>query len=135
MTIDLSKLRGIHIYLELLLPDHREIIRRLARNEIIWEFNKMLLIDENYDKMFDAYFDMALDKEVMGGQQSFVIRQVNDDAVIGMTRLYEISERDKLATIGYTCIFLPYGEKFITKNASCCYCNIFLKHGNLIVQN
>ena len=102
MTIDLSKLRGIHIYLELLLPDHREIIRRLARNEIIWEFNKMLLIDENYDKMFDAYFDMALDKEVMGGQQSFVIRQVNDDAVIGMTRLYEISERDKLATIGYT---------------------------------
>ena len=102
MTIDLSNLRGIHIYLELLLPDHREIIRRLARNEIIWEFNKMLLIDENYDKMFDAYFDMALDKEVMGGQQSFVIRQVNDDAVIGMTRLYEISERDKLATIGYT---------------------------------
>ena len=38
----------------------------------------------------------------MGGQQSFVIRQVKDDAVIGMTRLYEISEKDKLATIGYT---------------------------------
>ena len=102
MMIDISKLRGRHVYLELLLPDHRDIIRQLASDERIWEFNKMLLIDENYDKMFDAYFDMALDKQVMGGQQSFVIRQVKDDAVIGMTRLYEISEKDKLATIGYT---------------------------------
>jgi N-acetyltransferase len=102
MIIDISKLKGRHVYLELLLPEHRDIIRQHARNERIWEFNKMLLIDENYDKMFDAYFDMALDKQVMGGQQSFVIRQVKDDTVIGMTRLYEISEKDKLATIGYT---------------------------------
>ena len=90
------------MYLELLLPGHCDIIRQLAMNERIWEFNKMLLIDENYDKMFDAYFNMALDKQVMGGQQSFVIRQAKDDRVIGMTRLYEISEKDKLATIGYT---------------------------------
>ena len=102
MTIDISKLRGKHVFLQLLLPDHRDIIRHLARDERIWEFNKMLLIDEHYDTMFDAYFDMALDKTVMGGQQSFVIRQVKDDAIIGMTRLYEISEKDKLATIGYT---------------------------------
>jgi N-acetyltransferase len=102
MIIDISKLRGRHIYLELLSPEHRDTIRQLARDERIWEFNKMLLIDENYDRMFDSYFDVALDKEVMGGQQSFVIRQVKDDAVIGMTRLYEFSEKDKLATIGYT---------------------------------
>jgi len=102
MNIDISKLKGRHVYLELLLPGHHNIIRTLARDERIWEFNKMLLIDENYDKMFDAYFDVALDKQVMGGQRSFVIRQVKDNAVIGMTRLYEISEKDKLATIGYT---------------------------------
>ena len=102
MMIDISKLRGRHVYLEMLLPGHRDIIRQLASDERIWEFNKMLLIDENYDKMFDAYFDTALDKQVMGGQQSFVIRQLKDDRVIGMTRLYEISEKDKLATIGYT---------------------------------
>ncbi|MEP7373316.1 MAG: GNAT family protein [Chitinophagaceae bacterium] len=102
MNLDISKLKGRHIYLELLLPGHRDIIRQLARDERIWEFNKMLLIDESYDKMFDAYFDMALDRQAMSGQQSFVIRQVKDDAVIGMTRLYEISEKDKLATIGYT---------------------------------
>lgn len=102
MTIDISKLKGKHVYLELLLPEHRDIIRQLARDERIWEFNKMLLIDENYDQMFDAYFEIALDKHVMSGQQSFVIRQVRDNAVVGMTRLYEISEKDKLATIGYT---------------------------------
>jgi len=102
MNIDILRLRGRHVYLEMLLPGHRDIIRPLARDERIWEFNKMLLIDENYDKMFDAYFNMALDKLVMGGQQSFVIRQVTDNSVIGMTRLYEISEKDKLATIGYT---------------------------------
>jgi N-acetyltransferase len=102
MNIDISQLRGRHVYLELLLPEHRDIIRQLATDERIWEFNKMLLIDEDYDKMFDAYFDSALDKTVLGGQQSFVIRQVKDDTVIGMTRLYEISEKNKLATIGYT---------------------------------
>ena len=102
MTMDISKLRGKHVFLQLLLPDHRDTIRELARDERIWEFNKMLLIDEHYDKMFDAYFDIALDEKVMGGQQSFVIRQVKDDTIIGMTRLYEISEKDKLATIGYT---------------------------------
>jgi len=102
MTIDISKLRGSHVYLELLLPEHRGSIRQLATDERIWEFNKMLLIDENYDKMFDAYFDSALDKTALGGQQSFVIRQIEDDAMIGMTRLYEVSEKNKLATIGYT---------------------------------
>ena len=35
------------MYLELLLPDHRDIIRQFAMDERIWEFNKMLLIDEN----------------------------------------------------------------------------------------
>ena len=102
MNIDIPKLKGRHIYFELLLPEHREIIRQLARDERIWEFNKMLLIDENYDKTFDAFFEKALDKHSMGGQHSFVIKLVKDDAVIGMTRLYEFSEKDKLATIGYT---------------------------------
>ena len=92
--------------MELLLPDHRDVIRLLAHNELIWEFNKMLLIDSNYDKMFDAYFDTALDKKAMGGQQSFVIRQVKDQAVIGMTRLYEINQKDRSAMIGYTW-FIP----------------------------
>jgi len=102
MTIDTSQLAGKHVYLELLSPGHREIIRPLARDERIWEFNKMLLVDDRFDKMYDDYFDAAMDKEAMGGQHSFVIRCTKDEAIIGMTRLYEIRHKDKSATIGYT---------------------------------
>jgi len=102
MTIDTSQLAGKHVYLELLSPGHREIIRPLARDERIWEFNKMLLVDDRYDKMYDDYFDTAMNKEAMGGQHTFVIRSTGDQAIIGMTRLYEINQRDKSATIGYT---------------------------------
>ena len=76
LNIDTSKLKGRHVFLELLLPAHRDIIRPLARDERIWEFNKMLLIDDNFDKMYDDYFNTALDKQLMGGQQSFVIRRI-----------------------------------------------------------
>jgi RimJ/RimL family protein N-acetyltransferase len=102
MVVDLSKLRGKHIYLELLSSGHREILRPLAKDERIWEFNQMLLLNDNYDAMYDEYFDTALDKETKGGQESFVIRQIMDSAVIGMTRLYEINPKEKIATIGYT---------------------------------
>jgi len=102
MNIDVTTLRGNAVFLEMLVPGHREDIRKLARDPRIWEFNKMLLIDEHYDRMFDSYFDMALDKKQLGGQHSFVIRQAKDNAIIGMTRLYEMSEKDKIATIGYT---------------------------------
>jgi len=101
MTIDTSQLAGKHVYLELLSPGHREIIRPLARDERIWEFNKMLLVDDRYDKMYDDYFDTAMNKEAMGGQHTFVIRSTGDQAIIGMTRLYEINQRNKSATIGY----------------------------------
>lgn len=102
MIIDSSQLAGRFVYLELLLPGHREIIRPLARDERIWEFNKMLLVDDSFDQMYDDYFNTALDKQAMGGQQSFVIRKADDREVIGMTRLYEINSKDKSATIGYT---------------------------------
>lgn len=102
MDIDIPQLKGKHVYLEPLSPGHRETIRLLAKDERIWEFNQTLLIDDNYDTMYDAYFNTALDRQAMGGQQSFVIRQVKDDMTIGMTRLYEISPNDKYASIGYT---------------------------------
>jgi RimJ/RimL family protein N-acetyltransferase len=102
MKIDISRLKGKHVYLELLREDHRELIRHLAKDERIWEFNKMLLVDEGYDRMFDSYFTTALDPKAMAGQQTFVMRKVKDHSIIGMTRLYEINTKDKLASIGYT---------------------------------
>ena len=102
MEIDIAKLRGSHVYLEFLSPSHREAIRTLAKNEVIWEFNKMLPGDDSYDAAFDSYFDAALDKNGLGGQQAFVIKKTGDDSIIGMTRLYEISPKEKTVLIGYT---------------------------------
>ncbi len=102
MDIDLSKLKGKHVVLELLSESHREAIRAIAKDERIWEFNKMLLINQDYDEMYDTYFNAAIDKKQMGGQQAFVMRKVKDGSIIGMTRLYEINQKDRHAMIGYT---------------------------------
>jgi N-acetyltransferase len=102
MNIDAAKLSGKYVNLELLTPAHKEAIRPLAKDERIWEFNQLLLIDDRYDRSYNAYFDLAFDKQAMNGQQSFVIKRIKDNAVIGMTRLYEINPKDKSALIGYT---------------------------------
>jgi len=102
MEIDIAKLSGSRVYLEFLSPAHREAIRPLAKNEVIWEFNKMLPGDDSYDAAYDSYFDAALDKNGLGGQQTFVIKQTDDNSIIGMTRFYEISPKEKTVLIGYT---------------------------------
>jgi len=102
MDIDITKLRGSHVYLEFLSPGHREILRLLAKNEVIWEFNKMLPADESYDAAYDDYFDAALDKNGLSGQQTFVIKKSEDNSIIGKTRLYEINPTEKTVLIGYT---------------------------------
>jgi len=102
MQIDISKLRGKYVYLEPLSIHHRNIIHSLAKNEIIWEFTKMLPADDSYDAAFDKYFNTALDEHALGGQKTFVIKRAEDNTVIGMTRLYEINPKEKTALIGYT---------------------------------
>lgn len=102
MYIDISRLKGRYVYLELLSVRHRDIIYSLAKNELIWEFNKMLPVDDSYDAEFNKYFDTALDDHALGGQQTFIIKKTEDNSVIGMTRLYEINPKEKTALIGYT---------------------------------
>jgi len=102
MDIDISKLKGKYVYLETLTTHHVETLRQLAKDERIWEFTKAFAINETFDKQFADYISTASDNNAMGGQQAFVIRQTANDAIIGMTRLYEINHKDKRAAIGYT---------------------------------
>lgn len=102
MNIDLSKLKGKHVYLDALSEEHREMIRPIAKDERIWEFNRMMMVDENYDKQFDAYFAFAIDPRGRGEQHAFVIHRAGDNAIIGMTRYYELDEKNKRVAIGYT---------------------------------
>lgn len=102
MNIDSSLLQGKYVSLELLLPEHIEELRILAKDDRIWEFTKTLLIDEKYDQRFDEYISLALDNKALEGQVAFVIRNLNDSSIIGMTRYYGIDEKNKRLNIGYT---------------------------------
>lgn len=102
MDIDLSKLKGKHIYLELLQPHHKETLRGLAKDERIWEGNRGFILNETFGEQFDNYFATAIDKNAMGGQQAFVMRKTSDDSIIGMTRFLNIDKKEKRLEIGYT---------------------------------
>jgi RimJ/RimL family protein N-acetyltransferase len=102
MDMDISKLKGKHIYLDLLREDHREMIRPLAKDELIWEGNRGFMINETFNEQLDRYFSTALDNRAMGGQQAFVIYRTDHDEIIGMTRLLNIDAKEKRLEIGYT---------------------------------
>jgi RimJ/RimL family protein N-acetyltransferase len=98
---ELQGLRGKTVYIEPVKEKHRDSLRLLAKDERLWEFTKTLMINETYDDQFDNYFNEALDNPATGGQ-SFIIRAVNDDRIIGMTRIFHVEPKDKRAEIGHT---------------------------------
>src|ERR1044071_7734045 len=102
MNIDTSKLKGKYVYLEILQDSHKEILRTIAKDERIWEGNRGFILNETFNEQFDKYFATASDNNLMGGQQSFVMRKTIDNAIIGMTRLLNIDIKDKRLEIGYT---------------------------------
>jgi RimJ/RimL family protein N-acetyltransferase len=102
MEIDISLLKGEHVYLEFLLPEHIEALRALAKDDRIWEFTKTLLIDEQYNQRFDDYISLALDRNALEKQVAFIIRRKTDNVIIGMTRYYGVDEKNKRLNIGYT---------------------------------
>jgi len=102
MDIDISKLKGKYVYLELLQAGHKETLRELAKDERIWEGNRGFILNETFDEQFDKYFAAAIDNNAMGGQQAFVMCKTVDDTIIGMTRLLNIDKKEKRLEIGYT---------------------------------
>ncbi|MEO6314948.1 MAG: GNAT family protein [Chitinophagaceae bacterium] len=102
MNIAIEKLNGQHVYLEKLIPEHSSILRQLAKDDRIWEFNKTFSTGPLFDTQFDDYIRIALDTAAMGGQQAFIVRQKPTGTVIGMTRFYQIHPNDKRVAIGYT---------------------------------
>lgn len=102
MDFDISKIKGKHIYLELLQPRHKEFLRNLAKDKRIWEGNRGFILNETFDEQFDNYFATAIDNTAMGGQQAFVMHKTSDASIIGMTRFLNIDKKEKRLEIGYT---------------------------------
>jgi N-acetyltransferase len=107
MEIDISKLKGAHVYLKELHQENIPAIKALAKDARIWEFTKTLLITETFDQQFEQYISFALNPNGdgmfgVGLQKTFVIYRSIDHVIIGMTRYYGISEKHKRLDIGYT---------------------------------
>lgn len=115
MNIDFTQLQGQYVYLEQLKPEHIPSLRALAKDERIWEFTKTLLINDTYDRQFEAYINAALDERSTGGQYSFVIRDCADGSIMGMTRYYKIEPAHKRLAIGYTWYVPAYWGKVHNK--------------------
>lgn len=107
MQIDITKLKGAHVYLKELQQENIPVLRKLAKDERLWEFTKTLLINDTYDEQFDKYIGVALlpngeGAYSVGLQKTFVIFRAEDDKIIGMTRFYGLDEKQKRVDIGYT---------------------------------
>jgi RimJ/RimL family protein N-acetyltransferase len=107
MEIDIVKLKGEYVYLKELQEEHVAVLKKLAKDERLWEFTKTLLINETFDQQFDRYISIAFNPQgdgaySVGLQKTFVIFRSSDDAIIGMTRFYGLDEKQKRVDIGYT---------------------------------
>ncbi|HVU95577.1 MAG TPA: GNAT family protein [Puia sp.] len=89
------------ITLRFLKEGHRATLRRLAKDERIWEYTKTLLLTDTYDRQFDKYFDDALGFSTPAARAYCIFDAVTGDT-IGMTRAYDLDPRVKKATIGHT---------------------------------
>jgi RimJ/RimL family protein N-acetyltransferase len=111
---EVSFLKGHTICLRPAREEDRELIRPLAKDARLWEFTKTLMIDETYDRQFDAYFDEALALPSLGGR-AFIICTAGDGnaprpgeipllcgTMVGMTRLFHVEWKDKRVEIGHT---------------------------------
>jgi RimJ/RimL family protein N-acetyltransferase len=121
MEIDVSKLQGHFVYLELLQLSHIPQLKILAKDERLWEYTKTILINDTYGEQIDKYLATALDPNGIGLQRSFVIHDAVTKEIIGMSRFYRIEPSQKRLDIGYTWYSPAYWGKIHNKE-----CKLFL---------
>lgn len=102
MQIDIDKLHGSFVYLEMLQAPHIPALKAIAKDPLIWQYTKTLLINDSFDAQFENYLAAALDPRHTGLQFSFIIRNASSDEMIGMTRYYRVEPAHKRLSIGYT---------------------------------
>lgn len=86
-------LTGQIVQLEQLQEIHRKTLRTLSKDEKISLYSPALRLK------FDSWFDKALSQ---AEQFTFVVRQLQNQKMIGSTRFYEINLNHKRLAIGYT---------------------------------
>ena len=91
-------LRGRHVQLEPLRPEHAEGLRAAASDGRLWELT-YTNVPEPAD--VEAWLEAALAKQAAGEQLAFTVRAA-DGRIVGSTRYYELLPDTPQLCIGYT---------------------------------
>ncbi|MGN6112612.1 MAG: GNAT family N-acetyltransferase [Luteimonas sp.] len=91
-------LRGRHVQLEPLRPEHAEGLRAAASDGRLWELT-YTNVPEPAD--VEAWLEAALAKQAAGEQLAFTVRAA-DGRIVGSTRYYELLPDTPRLCIGYT---------------------------------
>jgi RimJ/RimL family protein N-acetyltransferase len=89
-------LTGSYVKLEPLKQEHYETLKSLSQDESISTYSPALKLK------FDSWFNKALKNEITARQQTFIVRSLSDNQIIGSTRFYEMYLDHKRLSIGYT---------------------------------
>jgi N-acetyltransferase len=101
LNIDYSLLKGKFVYLQPLTTSDIPELRTIAKDDRIWEFTKTLMVNDTYDLQFADYINVPLNPANAETIKAFVIHD-STKRIIGMTRYYDIDEKNKRLNIGYT---------------------------------
>ncbi len=91
-------LRGRHVQLEPLRPEHAEGLRAAASDGRLWE---LAFTNVPAPEEVEAWLEAALAKQAAGEQLAFTVRAA-DGRIVGSTRYYELLPDTPRLCIGYT---------------------------------
>jgi RimJ/RimL family protein N-acetyltransferase len=95
--IPVTSLNGPSLCLELLKPCHEADLAKIAAHPEIWRY---LISYGGSPGEMHSYVLNALNEFELGTAIPFVIRAISNGAVLGMTRLKDLSRENKKAVIG-----------------------------------
>jgi len=91
-------LEGQHVRLAPLSRAHAEALIAAARDGELWKTRVTIIPDASG---MNDYIQTALGGQSMGKELPFVIIRKSNNHIVGSTRFYEMSPKDRKCTIGY----------------------------------
>jgi N-acetyltransferase len=92
-------LRGTHIRLEPLRPEHAAALLEAGKAPEIWDWMPARPLTP---PAMDAWISKALAAQAQGREYPFTVVRAGDDRIIGSTRYLEVQEDDRTVEIGWT---------------------------------
>ena len=92
-------LKGQHVKLEPMRIEHIDELNIAASDGELWTL-KVTSVPQAKD--MTAYVNDAIEQRVKGKQLPFIVRKTDDGRLVGTTRFYNISPRNRNLSIGYT---------------------------------